>query len=430
MLWVAFIGQALFFVATYLFISQYPWLLLAAGVSFNGVIGCLIHQRSKQLQNADRSLEQGLLSLMDSDFSVSIPTAKDGNRDAIFDLFNRCADKLRKERQHLYQREMLLDKVLNTSPVVTFLVDINQRIIFANRAAELMFNHGNSILGYSWSDVCAKLAPDFVQALQQSGESIFTLKNAQGEEQAWHLAKSGVRIHQANNTLYLLKSITNELNRQEVQTWKKVIRVISHELNNSIAPISSMCHSGQLLAKNLDEPRLDRVFSSISRRVDHLNEFIKGYGALSKLKMPDKRVIDWQVLLEQISALYTFNLVTDIPKTDVYADEHQIEQVLINILKNAHEAYSEFESMGEVCLAISEQSQGGIGIEISDNGPGMAAEVLENALLPFYSTKHSGTGLGLALCREIIEAHQGKLSFYNRKSGGLTVRIFLPARLL
>ncbi|MBQ4811629.1 GHKL domain-containing protein [Pseudoalteromonas luteoviolacea] len=429
MLWVAFIGQIAFFVSTYLYVNQHPWLLLIAGISFNGVIGYMFHQRSKQIKNADRSLEQGLLSLVDSDFSVSIPTDKEDNRGPIFELFNQCADKLRKERQHLYQREMLLDKVLNTSPVVTFLLDINQKIIFANRAAEQMFNDGNSILGYSWSEVCTNLNSDFVQALQQSGESIFTLKNSQGEEQAWHLAKSGVRIHQANNTLYLLKSITNELSRQEVQTWKKVIRVISHELNNSIAPISSMCHSGQLLAQNLDEPRLDRVFSSISRRIGHLNEFIKGYGALSKLKIPDKRLVDWTTLFDQIGALYRFDLITDIPNVEVYADEHQIEQVLINILKNAHEAQSETDKVSQVTMAISAVKPHGISIEISDTGLGMAPEVLENALLPFYSTKHAGTGLGLALCREIIEAHQGKLSFYNRKSGGLTVSIFLPSAL-
>ncbi|MCF2857671.1 ATP-binding protein [Pseudoalteromonas sp. SMS1] len=426
MLLLAFMGQVMFSVAAYLFVAQSPWWILSAGICLNGLIGYLFYQRAQQRKIDDRSLEQGLLSLMDSDFSVSIPIDNSKNRHAVFELFNLCADKLRKERQHLYQREMLLDKVLNTSPVVTFLVDANQKVIFANRAAELMFNHGDSILGYHWSDVCVNLNPDFVQALNQNGESIFTLKNAQGEEQAWHLAKSGVRIHQANNTLYLLKSITSELSRQEVQTWKKVIRVISHELNNSIAPISSMCHSGQLLAQNLDEPRLDRVFSSISRRIGHLNEFIKGYGALSKLKMPDKHPVDWKTLLEQIGTLYKFTLVTNIPNVLVNADEHQIEQVLINILKNAHEAYSEQSTEKVVSLSIQVDDQTGLYIEISDNGPGMAPEVLENALLPFYSTKHAGTGLGLALCREIIDAHHGKLSFRNRKYGGLAVTIFLP----
>ncbi|KZN29769.1 hypothetical protein N474_16755 [Pseudoalteromonas luteoviolacea CPMOR-2] len=426
MLLIVFIGQVIFSVATYMFVEHHPWWILSAGVGLNIGIAYVLYKKDKQRKNADRSLEQGLLSLMDSDFSVSIPIDRNENRQAVFELFNQCADKLRKERQHLYQREMLLDKVLNTSPVITFLVDVNQKVIFANRAAELMFNHGNSILGYRWSDVCANLNADFVQALQQNGESIFTLKDAHGEEQAWHLAKSGVRIHQANNTLYLLKSITNELSRQEVQTWKKVIRVISHELNNSIAPISSMCHSGQLLAQNLEEPRLDRVFGSISRRVGHLNEFIKGYGALSKLKMPDKHPIDWRILLEQLGTLYKFTLVTEVPEVTISADEHQIEQVLINVLKNAHEACTDQGDEHVVLLAINVDVQNGIYIEVSDSGPGMAPEVLENALLPFYSTKHSGTGLGLALCREIIEAHQGKLSFRNRKTGGLAVSIFLP----
>lgn len=421
-----FIGQLVFTIAAALYGPLYPWIFLILGMVLFTVIGYLYHVYNQTQANIQRSIEQGLLSLIDGDFSVSIAPKNDPTYDRVFNLFNQCTEKLRKERQHLYQREMLLDKVLNTSPVITFLVSPDHKIIFANRAAELMFKEGNSLLGHSWHDISETLDDDFAQALQNSGESIFTLKDQHGDEQAWHLAKSSVRIHQASHTLYLLKSITHELGRQEVQTWKKVIRVLSHELNNSIAPISSMCHSGQLLAQNLSEPRLDRVFSSISRRIGHLNEFIKGYGELSKLKMPNKKPVNWQALVEQLNALYPFELTTALPLKQVVADEHQLEQVLINILKNAHEAQSELIGAPLVQVSFTEQKQQSVTIAVRDFGSGMAAEVLENALLPFYSTKHAGTGLGLALCREIVEAHQGKLAFRNCTDRGVVVSVSLP----
>ncbi|MBQ4879567.1 sensor histidine kinase [Pseudoalteromonas luteoviolacea] len=421
-----FIGQLAFTIAAALYGPSYPWIFLILGIVLFTVIGYLYRAYNQTQANIQRSIEQGFLSLIDGDFSVSIAPKNDPTYDRVFNLFNQCTEKLRKERQHLYQREMLLDKVLNTSPVITFLVSPEHKIIFANRAAELMFKEGDSLLGHSWHDISETLDDDFAHALQNSGESIFTLNDQNGDEQAWHLAKSSVRIHQASHTLYLLKSITHELGRQEVQTWKKVIRVLSHELNNSIAPISSMCHSGQLLAQNLSEPRLDRVFSAISRRIGHLNEFIKGYGELSKLKMPNKKPVNWESLVEQLNALYPFELTTALPSKQVVADEHQLEQVLINILKNAHEAQSEQSDAPPVQLSFTEQGQHNVSIAVRDFGSGMAAEVLENALLPFYSTKHAGTGLGLALCREIIDAHQGKLAFRNCADRGVVVSVSLP----
>ncbi|WP_080760270.1 sensor histidine kinase [Pseudoalteromonas luteoviolacea] len=421
-----FLAQIIFALAVANYGGAHPWIFLGVGILLFGVIGYLYYRYHQTQANIQRSIEQGFLSLIDGDFSVSIAPKNDPTYDRVFNLFNQCTEKLRKERQHLYQREMLLDKVLNTSPVVTFLVSPEHKIIFANRAAELMFKEGDSLLGHSWHDISETLDDDFAHALQNSGESIFTLNDQNGDEQAWHLAKSSVRIHQASHTLYLLKSITHELGRQEVQTWKKVIRVLSHELNNSIAPISSMCHSGQLLAQNLSEPRLDRVFSSISRRIAHLNEFIKGYGELSKLKMPNKQCINWPVLVEQLNALYPFELTTALPKTSIYADEHQLEQVLINILKNAHEAQSEQLDAPAVQVSFADHELQNLTIEVRDFGAGMAPEVLENALLPFYSTKHAGTGLGLALCREIIDAHQGKLAFRNCATSGVVVSVSLP----
>ncbi|NQZ10544.1 MAG: histidine kinase, partial [Algicola sp.] len=400
----------------------YPTGIAALGAGLMLVVYWLSRRDNHQRELLVKSLQDGFLCFNDGDFSVSLTDKAPKQYRRLFELFNETGEQLRVERQHLYQREMLLDKVLNASPVLTILVNHRDTVVFANHAAQQSFEPYGQIVGSNWAQLTSRLPDEFHAPLGGGGESIFTVSDDNGQDQAWHSAVSSVRIHQAQHQLFLLRTITEELSKQEVATWKKVISVLSHELNNSIAPISSMCHSGSLLAENLDEPRLDRVFNSISRRINHLNEFIKGYASLTKLKLPLKAPVHWPVLLEQLTTLYPFELVGDMPKDPIMADSAQLEQVLINILKNAHEAAPD----KTVTMNISCMSGDRVKIQICDQGAGMSAEVIKNALLPFYSTKHSGTGLGLALCREIVEAHQGKLIFGNIKEGGLAVSVILP----
>ncbi|GHE78134.1 sensor histidine kinase [Thalassotalea profundi] len=408
----------------YYFSVQYPvflgfLLFLSLLVTFY-----LFKEQYKRHSVILQSVEHGLQSLRDNDFSVSLTPRKEKAYNTLIDAFNQTSNKLREERQRLYQREMMLDKVLNASPMVTILVDHRDTIVFTNNSAQQAFELNGAIVGLKWTTLLESLAPEFQHALSHQGESIFMLTDNQGSQQAWHVTNSSVVIHQAQHQLFLLKTITQELSKQEVATWKKVISVISHELNNSIAPISSMCHSGELLAKNLNEPRLNRVFKTISGRVNHLNDFIKGYATLTKVKLPNKEQVNWLQLVDELQKLFPFTLTTSLPNSPLNADLVQLEQVLINILKNAHEA----DETGEISLGFKESTHA-LEIIIDDNGSGMSPEVIQNALLPFYSTKHSGTGLGLALCREIIEAHEGKLVFNNREQGGLSVLIILPYNL-
>ncbi|HEV2332019.1 MAG TPA: HAMP domain-containing sensor histidine kinase, partial [Gammaproteobacteria bacterium] len=231
-------------------------------------------------------------------------------------------------------------------------------------------------------------------------------------------------LNAQRHTLYLFKQLTRELNRQEVAIWKKVIRVISHELNNSLAPISSMAHSGGILSRDLASPRLESVFASIEERAQHLKSFIDGYARFAKLPAPRLTAVPWEPFLASLRVLAPFSLEGTLPAAPGGFDPSQMQQVLINLLKNAHESGS---PEAAVTLRVRQDGEG-LRLDVADAGPGMAPEVLEQALLPFYSTKQSGTGLGLPLCREIVEAHGGRLSLANRAAGGLLVSIWLPAR--
>jgi len=207
-----------------------------------------------------------------------------------------------------------------------------------------------------------------------------------------------------------------------VQTWKKVIRVISHELNNSLAPIASLAHSGAELLRRGQYDRLPTALATIEDRARHLEGFIRDYARFAKLPAPRLEPIEWSRFVEQLRSQVDFAF--DGVQGDAIArvDVAQLEQCLINLLKNAHESGSAPE---EVRLQLR-RVQDAWRIDILDRGTGMNDSVLSNALLPFYSTKRNGTGLGLALAREIAEAHGGRIALLNREGGGLCVSMVLP----
>lgn len=238
----------------------------------------------------------------------------------------------------------------------------------------------------------------------------------------FHVSHRPFTLNSQPHRLLLFKQLTREMAAQEVVIWKKVIRVIAHELNNSLAPITSLAHSGQLLAGAPDAERLARVFSTIEERASHLATFIDGYARFAKLPRPRPAAVSWRPLLSGLRDSLAFRVLEPLPVREGWFDAAQFEQVLINLIKNAIESGSPED---EVTVSVEER-QGGVTVTIADRGGGLSDEVLRDALLPFYSTKPKGTGLGLTLCREIVDAHGGRLSIANREGGGALVAVWLP----
>jgi len=368
-----------------------------------------------------RALSGSVVAFRDGDFSFSIGAERGDEVGDLVQAHNELGRVLREERQHLFQRELLLDTVVQNTPTALALVEEGGHVVYANIAARQLLNGGRSLNGQSFAEIVAAAPEPLARAIASGADGLFSVQ-LDREEETFHFSQRAFKLQGKPHRLYQLKRLTRELARQEVATWKKVIRVISHELNNSLGPIRSLSHSGREFARLGDLTRLSTVFQTIEERTHHLENFTQGYARFAKLPQPRPESIAWLPFLDALSRHFAFRLADAPPDVPGWFDRGQVEQVLINLLKNAHESGGDPTAIE---LAASVRGHD-LRIEVRDRGSGMSETVLANALLPFYSTKRSGSGLGLALAREIAEAHGGRVQLANRADGGLVVTLVLP----
>jgi two-component system, NtrC family, nitrogen regulation sensor histidine kinase NtrY len=368
-----------------------------------------------------QALRDGIVSLRDRDFSVSVAAVEDAELSGLIEAYNSLGELLRRERLDLYQRELLLDTVIQATPLAMVLSDDVGRVVYSNVAARQLLRAGRKLEGLTLAAVLADAPPALAAALGSGGDTLFTM-DVGGEPEVYHLSQRGFVLNARPHRLVLLKQLTRELATQEVAVWKKVIRVIAHELNNSLAPITSLAHSGRLLGGEAADARLMRIFDTIGERAAHLATFIEGYGRFAKLPRPQPAPVAWAPFLARLEGTTPFRLQGTLPAEPGGFDARQLEQVMINLLKNAAESGS---PPTEITVAV-QRAAPGFRIEVADRGTGLSDHTLRDALLPFYSTKPAGTGLGLTLCREIVDAHGGRLNLANRAGGGALVTVWLP----
>lgn len=364
------------------------------------------------------ALDDGLRAFRDGDFSMRLVARGDDPIAQIKQLYNAVADLLRAQRNDVYQKELLLDTILQRTPVAVVLVTANDRIVYSNAAAREMF--AGRLDGHLFADVVARLAAPMREAVTTRGDAIVTLHD-RGEE-TFHLSQRSFQLNTVEHRLVLVERLTAELRRQEIAVWKNAIRVINHELNNTIAPISSMIHSARI-AQERPERRhhLPEIYATIEERLAFLRGFLESYAQFARLPPPRKERAEWGRILEDVGALYDFRVQGN-AREESLIDPAQMQQVLINLVKNAHESGSD---PAEIVVSIQRAADGTV-VRVLDRGRGMPEEVMRQALVPFYTTKPAGSGLGLALSNEIVEAHGGRMRLQAREGGGTVVTCWVP----
>lgn len=377
-------------------------------------------------------------ALRDEDYSFRARMAVPN--DALGELsleVNALADLLAKNRTGAIEATALLQRVVEEVDIPVFAFDPQDRLRLVNSAGEKVLNaHGAKVVGKSSTEL------GLAACLSCENESLVELHFA--TEARWFVRRSSFRQQGIPHTLVILSDVTRALREEERRAWQRLIRVLGHELNNSLAPIKSIAGSlhsrvsaGAVRAE--EQQDFERGLSIIESRAGSLNRFLQGYRLLAQMPPPTLQSCSVSALACRAAGMETRTPVTVIAGPDVtfVADPDQIEQMLINLLRNGAEAV--LEKSGAKTSSNGAETQdtsvpiilswtaetGELVIRIEDNGTGLMNPT--NTFVPFYTTKPNGSGIGLLLSRQIAEAHGGSLELENREDQqGCIVRIKLP----
>jgi len=401
-----------------------PVATVAAAATVGGMLALIAARiATAPARLALRALHDGVMGFAESDFATRLTQPSPDEVGELVAVFNRMGTVLRDERAELIQRELLLDTLLQGAPMAILLVDQRQRIVFANAACRRVFHGVTRLNGRLLHDI-VDMAPVALQASLRRLEDSLVSWDEDGHEESYRVLVRAFHLNTVPHRLLVVERITHELARQETATWKKAIRVMSHELNNSLAPVSSLAHSARIAAERPDAAtRLPPLLDTIAERVAHVTAFLEGYARFARLPAPRQELVPLAPFLSGVGALFPFALEGD-ASGDGWFDPTQVQQVLINLLKNAEESGS---AASEVRLQV-ERRDDGVRLTVLDRGTGMDEDTMRKALLPFHSFKKTGAGLGLSLCAEIVDAHRGRLHLARRQEGGMAVSVWLPGR--
>lgn len=368
-----------------------------------------------------RTMSNLITALREEDYSLRARNAaRDGAFGEVMVEVNALADLMESRKLEAVEAAALLRSVLAQIDAAIFAFDAEERLRLVNRAGERLLAIprerlvGETAAKLGLSDLLADDAPTTIDR---------TFAGASGR---WDLRRTSFRERGVPHRLLVLADITRALREEETEAWRRIVRVLGHELNNSLAPIKSIAVSlEQLVSRDqLPDDWRDDLASGmrvIGSRTEALTRFTRAYAQLARLPEPRKRDVRVDALVRRVTALERrVPISLDGSEAHVQADEDQLEQLLINLVKNAAEA-----ARAGVSVRWSVNGDG-LTLIVEDDGPGVSGTT--NLFVPFFTTKPGGTGVGLFLSRQIAEAHGGALTLADRANApGAVATLRLPA---
>ncbi|HKQ61379.1 MAG TPA: ATP-binding protein [Candidatus Polarisedimenticolaceae bacterium] len=371
-----------------------------------------------------RTLSNLLAALREGDYSIRARGARTGDSlGEVLHEMNALTELLRERRLDALDATTLLRTIMEEIDVAVFAFDAERRLRLVNRAGErLLARSSERLLGASASEL--GLEDCLVDSAPWIVERAFP-----GGAGRWEVRRSAFRQAGLPLQMLVITDLSRALRQEERQAWQRLIRVLGHELNNSLAPIRSIAGSLETLLGRSPRPAdwesdLERGLAVIAARSDALNRFMEGYARLARLPAPHIAPFELSGLVRRVAGLETRLpvAVAPGPALTVRADADQLEQLLINLVRNAADAA--LETHGGVRVGWNRNGSQ-VELWVEDEGPGLSSTA--NLFVPFFTTKPGGSGIGLVLCRQIAEAHGGTLVIANRAGiTGCEARLRLP----
>jgi len=398
--------------------------VLLAVVLVGAWVGCAIALYRTAVEPL-RSVANVLEALRAGDFGLRgrHPRKGDALGDVVIEA-NRLGATLRAQRFQAIEASALLNKVLTEIDVAVFAFDEDRVIRLANRAAgELMRRQHEALVGRTAAESGLE---DLLDGPALSAESrVFPARGGR-----WQVMRDNFREGGRVFRLLVVTDLSQALREEERRAWRRLIRVIWHELNNSLAPIKSVIETsrdaltgGPLEAEERED--LAQSLALMADRAEALRRFLSRYSELARMPDPVMAECDVAALMDRVGAVHASGSVRveHAPGLVAQADADQLEQALINLVRNAVEAGGD---TAEPVVLSAHRRHGTIAFEIRDTGPGVANP--DNLFVPFFTTKPGGSGIGLVLARQVAEAHGGTLSLANREDGpGCLATLVIPA---
>jgi two-component system nitrogen regulation sensor histidine kinase NtrY len=359
-----------------------------------------------------QTLSNLLAALREGDYSIRGREAR--GKDALAEVtreVNALAQTLHAQRLDALEATALLRKVMEEIDVAVFSFDGDHKLRLVNRAGENMMKLPQErLLGQSAEDLGLD---DFLEG----DTPRLTDAGFPGSAGRWEVRRSLFRQGGLPHQLLVLSDLTRALREEELKAWQRIVRVIGHELNNSLAPIKSISGSLKALISRPSRPSdweddMQRGLAVIGSRSESLSRFMEAYARLARLPQPKLQKVDIGTLVRRVVGLET-RLEVRLkagPEIALHADPDQLEQLMINLIRNAVDAA--LETGGGVAVGWT-RTTGHLDVWVQDEGPGLSNTT--NLFVPFFTTKPGGSGIGLVLSRQIAEAHGGSLSLDNRE---------------
>jgi nitrogen fixation/metabolism regulation signal transduction histidine kinase len=410
LVWISIAGAPLNtakIVAAVVFVA---WLLVVAGV-----------MRGEFLRHT-RTISNLVESARIQDYSMKATGAREpGELGELYQQINRLTDSLKAARQGEHEVLSILEKIVSQINVAIIVFDARDRIRLVNRLACALLNApADKLIGTDRAETALARLP----AAAQPKVVDFRFPGADGR---WQVLQHRYRHQGETSHIMFISDLKQVLLDEEIAAWQRLIRIVSHEVNNSLTPIASLCQTLTVMLAKIDTENgadLREGLSVIAERAKGLQDFISVYTRAARLPEPYKipfSAPDLATKLKRIFAERPLEIVP-FPPVTIFGDPVHIEQALINLIKNGLEA----NPIGAPHVEVSCQLRNGhCEFHVADHGAGVGNP--DNLFVPFYTTKAEGTGIGLALCRQIAAKHHGQVSLENREDGpGAVAKLVLP----